>query len=131
MSVSSVRLAVTAVSVGVTAVCYGLTFQQRGSFGPIPILLWLSIPVVVVGGLALGGELGHKFSPTRRTTTALAQLVGIALVQTSGMVVGWSLAPAFFDHGVVRTYYGVPLLLGVPLVALYHLVGWLRVRSGR
>lgn len=130
MFASSARITATAIAEGITVGCYGLTFQPQRPFGPIPILLWLSIPVVVIGGLTLGVELSHRFTRMQQVTTALAQLGSIALVQTCGMVVGWGLDPAFFDSGVVRTYYGVPLLLAIPLIVLYHLVGWVRNRSG-
>lgn len=129
MSTSLARMSATAVTVGVTIVCYWLTFQPQRPFGPIPILLWLSIPFVAVGGLTLGAELSHQLPYTHRATTALAQIVSIALIQTVGIVVGWSVDPAFFDSDVIRTYYGVPLILGMPLIGIYHGVGWFRTRT--
>lgn len=125
-----IRLAtVTVVAVGGVLLLFSGTFPPpRGhDAGGPPFLLFLSIPISAVGGLLLGAELSKFDTRLRhRPVVAAIQLLGIALIVTPAIAYLWLVAPDFFDLGVIRSYYGVPIAVGVVLVVFWHGIGLTR-----
>lgn len=120
---SVIRLGLVGSAIIATLLLFAGTFPQPEGHdvGGPPVLLWLSIPLSAAGGLLLGMELS-KLSPRFRHRPIIAslQLVGVFLVVTPALIYGRVVAPQFFELSVIRSYYGVPIILGAVLVVVQH-----------